>query len=121
MEKENINIVVLEDEKVIREWIVLLLSEHLDNVNFIELESSQEAQKLIKSNINIDLVLSDNHFGDGLGIDLISQWKKFNCPIVMITSASIKRKALKKGANLFIEKIHLEQSIQDIIKLLHSD
>lgn len=98
------NILVVDDEKSIRDLILLTLT--MENYSTFEADNGQTALDLIESE-NFDLILLDIMIPKINGIELLSKIKHKNIPIIFITAKSSLQDrifGLKLGAEDYITK-----------------
>lgn len=96
MTNSRIQVLIVEDEELIREMMAIMVSEHYE-VDIHEAEGAHQAIDIIK-NHSIDLIISDLNMPNGRG-DLIYQHNKDNklIPFIFITSVDIYREATLEG------------------------
>ena len=108
---------IIDDEMDICFLLSSILLYEKINTNYV---NNIASAKLILSQYEPDLIFLDNHLPDGLGIEFIPYLKILlpKAKIIMITAhddIDNKRKALVKGADMFIGKPFNKQSIRGIL------
>lgn len=125
MEYQNLNVLVVDDVKVVRS----ALSKALNKVNIIHIsdaENIQEAWEIITKQ-KIDIIFCDWNMDDGDGIDLLKKlreqennelkFKKF----IMVTGAKDKAYlAMDAGAHNIIHKPFDVDTIRTKLELLYN-
>jgi len=106
---QNIKVLVAEDSKVTRKFIVELLSRHLFQV--VEVGDGQEALDAILADDQIKIILTDYNMPNRDGFELIHELRnkheKMDLVIIGLSSAGDKylsAKFIKNGANDFLYK-----------------
>jgi diguanylate cyclase (GGDEF)-like protein len=106
---KNIKVLVAEDSKVTRKFIVELLSRHLFQV--VEASDGQEALDAVVADESIKIILTDYNMPKRDGFDLIHELRyrheKMDLVIIGLSSAGDKylsAKFIKNGANDFLYK-----------------
>ena len=112
------SILVVDDEKSLRDFLVIMLEE--EGYKVFTAHSADSAVKLIKENI-FDLVLTDIRMGKSSGINVLESAQKIlpDTPVVMMTayaSAETAVDAMKKGAYDYISKPFKIEDVQLIVK-----
>ncbi len=112
-------ILVADDEINMCRILKIILEK--DGYSVLTADSGKEAIRILKSDINIDLVISDLRMPDVDGIAVLKFLKesKTNIPIILITaygSIEIAVEAMKKGAADFITKPFDKNVIRHIIR-----
>ena len=88
----SINVLIVEDHKLIVEMYILLLDELPYNINYIKAFNADEALKVIYQNQKLDLILLDinipssscKKISNGLDLGILIR-KKFNSKIIFLT------------------------------------
>lgn len=116
----NKTILVVDDELGIRELLKDCLED--EGYNIVLAESASEADKILKEELNIDLILLDVWLPDMDGVSLLKRWQSndINKPIIMMsghTSLSSALECLRIGAKDFIEK---PLSLNKLLPLINS-
>jgi two-component system, NtrC family, response regulator PilR len=111
-------ILVVDDEKSLRDFLVIMLEE--EGYKVFTAHSADSAVKLIKEN-TFDLILTDIRMGTSSGIDVLENSQKIlpDTPVVMMTayaSAETAVDAMKKGAYDYISKPFKIEDVQLIVK-----
>ncbi len=115
----NATILIVDDEKIIRE----LCMQALRNYRVIQAATCEEALRLYEKE-HVDLVLSDIMMPGESGLDLLVQVKALdpNATVIIMTGFSDKEtvlNALKEGADDFINKplnlLQLKTSIEKVL------
>ena len=112
------SILVADDEKSLRDFLVIMLKE--EGYQVVTASSVEKAIKQIHEN-EFDLILTDIRMGRSSGIDVLDAAKDAlpDTPVVMMTayaSAETAVIAMKKGAYDYISKPFKIEDIQLIIK-----
>ena len=112
------SILVADDEKSLRDFLVIMLEE--EGYQVVTAPSVEKAIKLIREN-NFDLILTDIRMGRSNGIDVLDAARNAlpDTPVVMMTayaSAETAVIAMKKGAYDYISKPFKIEDIQRIVK-----
>ncbi|MZG31308.1 MAG: sigma-54-dependent Fis family transcriptional regulator [Nitrospinae bacterium] len=112
------SILVADDEKSLRDFLVIMLKE--EGYQVVTASSVEKAIKQIHEN-EFDLILTDIRMGRSSGIDVLDAAKDTlpDTPVVMMTayaSAETAVIAMKKGAYDYISKPFKIEDIQLIIK-----
>jgi two-component system, NtrC family, response regulator PilR len=112
------SILVVDDEKSLRDFLVIMLQE--EGYKVVTAHNADSAVKLIKENI-FDLILTDIRMGKTSGIDVLENAQKTlpDTPVVMMTayaSASTAVDAMKKRAYDYISKPFKIEDVQLIVK-----
>ncbi len=112
-------ILVADDEINMCRILKIILEK--DGYSVLTVDSGKEAIKILKSEINIDLVISDLRMPevDGLAVLEFLKESKKNIPIILVTaygSIEIAVEAMKKGAADFITKPFEKNVIRHIIR-----
>ncbi len=112
------SILVADDEKSLRDFLVIMLEE--EGYQVVTAPSVEKAIKLIREN-NFDLVLTDIRMGRSNGIDVLDAARNAlpDTPVVMMTayaSAETAVTAMKKGAYDYISKPFKIEDIHLIVK-----
>jgi response regulator RpfG family c-di-GMP phosphodiesterase len=99
MAKSKIQILVVEDEELIREMMAVMFGEKYD-VDVFEADGGHSAVNVLKDN-SIDLIVSDLNMPDGSG-DVVFNHNKDNnkAAFIFVTSVDIKK---QEGLNDFFE------------------
>ena len=124
IEKENIRIIVVDDEEVILNVFASMLRQNKYHADFFP--SSQKAFKAIETRPErYDLLISDIYMADGYGVDFAKKVRAVapHLPIMFMTgnaSEELKEQALKLGRVAFLSKPfplmeHLEQTISKFL------
>ncbi|MFM8453664.1 MAG: sigma-54-dependent transcriptional regulator [Gammaproteobacteria bacterium] len=118
LEKNKLDLLVVEDEKDLREILSLNLSKQ--NLSSKMVESIAEAKEALLNN-NFSICLSDLKLGDGSGLDLIQYIKeKHGAVLILIMTAygSIETaiQALKMGAFDFLTKPMSLEHLNSVIR-----
>lgn len=105
------NILVVEDDKGLREGIELALRR--EELDFILCENLMQARKVLLERKDIDLILLDINLPDGSGYDLLKEvkgeekkWEK-SIPVIILTANDFELdevKGLELGAEDYITK-----------------
>ncbi|GLR73398.1 EAL domain-containing response regulator [Aliivibrio sifiae] len=122
------NIIIVDDIEFSRKVISYIIKKRFnDEVNIIEAENSYDVEKIIKSNIKINGIITDIIMPDGSGFDLINvlSMNNYNIPIVIVSS--VKMNILEKIMNLaevsgvnIINSYRKPISSEDIIKSIEN-
>ena len=112
------SILIVDDEKSLRDFLVIMLEE--EGYQVVTSPSVEKAIKLIREN-SFDLVLTDIRMGRSNGIDVLDAARKIllDTPVVVMTayaSAETAVTAMKKGAYDYISKPFKIEDIQLIVK-----
>ncbi len=121
MEKENKNILIVEDSATTRALIRAVVEEMYD-FNIVEAGSGFEALKLLPS-LNFNLIITDINMPDINGLELISFVKnnpRYNhIPLIIVSterSEEDKKRGMALGATAYITKPFKAQELQEVIK-----
>ena len=124
MQKNITNILIVDDEKDIRESLRDIL---LDEGHSIFLAENASVAINLKAKEKIDLILLDIWMPDTDGISLLKQWaknKEINCPVIMMSghgTIDTAIEATKIGATDFLEKpISLNKLLKTVSESLKS-
>jgi len=124
MKKNVTNILIVDDEKDIRESLRDIL---LDEGHSILLAENASVAINLKAKEKIDLILLDIWMPDTDGISLLKQWaknKEINCPVIMMSghgTIDTAIEATKIGATDFLEKpISLNKLLKTVSESLKS-
>jgi two-component system, NtrC family, response regulator PilR len=112
------SILVADDEKSLRDFLVIMLEE--EGYQVVTASSVEKATKLIREN-EFDLILTDIRMGRSSGIEVLDAARNTlpDTPVVMMTayaSAETAVTAMKKGAYDYISKPFKIEDIQLIVK-----
>ncbi len=112
------SILVVDDEKSLRDFLVIMLEE--GGYKVFTAHNEESAVKLIKENI-FDLILTDIRMGKSNGINVLESAQKIlpDTPVVVMTayaSAETAVDAMKKGAYDYISKPFKIEDVQLIVK-----
>ncbi|MBT5375982.1 MAG: sigma-54-dependent Fis family transcriptional regulator [Nitrospinaceae bacterium] len=112
------SILIVDDEKSLRDFLVIMLEE--EGYKVTTASGVDKAIKLIRENI-FDLILTDIRMGSSNGLDVLDAAQKIlpETPVVMMTayaSAETAVTAMKKGAYDYISKPFKIEDIQLIVK-----
>ncbi len=115
---EQHKILIVDDEKSMREFLDVLLSKEGYKVS--EAKNGKQALSMIRKN-DYDLVLSDIRLGDITGLEVLKEAKKknHNTIVIMISAYStteIAVEAMNDGAYDFIPKPFDNQELKHTIK-----
>ncbi len=111
-------ILVIDDEKLIRDIVIAYLSEF--NMNIVEAESVSDAQASLKNN-DVELIISDIAMpGEETGIDLLTWCRKEHIfsPFILISgylTAEDVRYALSLGVQHVIHKPFKKKQLVDAV------
>ena len=120
MDKVKIKLLIIDDEKDIRDSLKDIL---IDEGYEINLAANAEEAKKIKSSQTFDLILLDIWMPDIDGLSLLKEWasnNEINCPVVMMSghgTIDTAIEATKIGATDFLEK---PISLQKLLKTISS-
>ncbi|NWF98221.1 MAG: response regulator [Nitrospirae bacterium] len=121
MEKENKNILIVEDSATTRALIRAVVEEMAD-FNIVEAGSGFEALKLLPS-LSFNLIITDINMPDINGLELISFVKnnpRYNhIPLIIVSterSEEDKKRGMALGATAYITKPFKAQELQEVIK-----
>jgi len=91
--------------------------------NVIKANSGTEALKTIKSEIHLDLIISDYHMPNMNGLALVLEIKKLphrtRVPIFMLSTEAkeeIKKPVMQAGASLWIQKPFKTEKLVEYVK-----
>ena len=92
-------------------------------MNVVSLHNLQEAENCL-AHSKPNVIFLDNKFPDGRGVDFISNIKSIgnDIQIVMMTSdssAGLRKKAMEKGAQYFLEKPFSRTTLDHILDQLN--
>ena len=112
------SILVVDDEKSLRDFLAIMLEE--GGYEVFTAHNEESAVKLIKENV-FDLILTDIRMGKSNGINVLENAQKIlpDTPVVMMTafaSAETAVDAMKKGAYDYISKPFKIEDVQLIVK-----
>lgn len=100
------NILVVEDDKALREGIELALRR--EDFHFTLCESIAKAKEALSGQMSFDLILLDINLPDGSGYDLLKEVKsKRNEPVIILTANDLEMdevRGLELGAEDYIIK-----------------
>jgi CheY-like chemotaxis protein len=117
------SVLIVDNDRMVRENLAKALS---DNYLAYKAFNGKDALKIIRSNNDIEIVLSDVMMPEMGGIELTEVLRSENRSLVIIvmtalSSEDIKEQALKKGADFFLPKPidlnKLEVAIQTFLKI----
>ena len=117
------NILVVDDETSMREFLGVLLSKQGYKVS--DAKNGSQALNMIQKN-NFDLILTDIRLGDITGLEVLREAKKKNLDTVVImisaySTTEIAVEAMNEGAYDFVPKPfdnnELKQTIQRALEL----
>lgn len=111
-------IIVVDDEKSIVKFLVLMLKNSVDEI--LEAYNGKEAFHLLKNNPDTALVLSDIKMPVMDGLELIKKTREkgLSTPFIFFTGFGCQKymvEALKYGAYDFIDKPNLE-NLEEVVK-----
>lgn len=103
----SIRILVVDDERSVREMISILLAR--EGYEIITAPNGDKARTLLEAGEHFDLVITDLAMDKGNGLQVLSTVKDRDphCPVILITafgSTESAVEAMKKGAHDYIEK-----------------
>lgn len=117
MTENTLNILVVDDDEVVREQLRRYLSKSNQAYNLIEAVSKQAGKERLLEG-NLDCAMVDFHMGDGDAFSLIAELRaeqpEFATPLVLLTglgSEEIAVKAIKLGINYYINKDNLSKEL----------
>ena len=102
-------ILLVDDHKLVRAGLVLVLKQMEDGVDLIEAGTGREAVDAFKANGDLDLVLMDLDLPDGSGLEALSAIHAENAtlPVVILSAMedqTMVARAMELGARGFIPK-----------------
>ncbi|MEO6584077.1 MAG: response regulator [Ferruginibacter sp.] len=120
-DKLNCKILIVDDEGDICYLLSKLFKQR--NLDFEQVNTLEQAQIFLKESAP-DIIFLDHNLPDGLGINYIEKIKEAypSTKIVIITAedgASTKNKAMRKGADLFLNKPFTSEQVYNCIDLLN--
>jgi len=120
IETDDLNVLVVEDNKVNMLLIKTYFKNIFPNINLITSESGKIALESYKNN-KIDLILTDIQMPEMNGYELAQEIRKINTniPIIALTASSIveeKEKSIQVGINDFITKPITQNAFREVIK-----
>jgi DNA-binding NtrC family response regulator len=116
----NENIMIVDDDKSLRELLEIILKK--EGYNVFTCEDGKEAlQKIIEDGFEVDAVITDILMPNIDGLTLIQRLKKFNAdiPIIVITANTnleVAIEALKEGAYDYITKPFKNDELKMILR-----
>ncbi len=127
----KVNILVADDEELLRDIVEMILESEI-SANFIKVEDGAQGIKILNTNKEIDLIISDYSMPLKNGGDLyIENTKIKNCPFVLLSGGEISDYPSFKGfkeknpLNRFVEKPYeqekLVSTVKEIISKLHEN
>ena len=120
MDKQKTKILIIDDEKDIRDSLKDILTDEGYNI-FLAANASEAKEKKISQ--KIDLILLDIWMPDIDGLSLLKEWagnNEINCPVIMMSghgTIDTAIEATKIGATDFLEK---PISLQKLLKTISS-
>jgi len=116
---DNLNILVVDDEKILRENLALLLSS-FNSCQTYHAENAYQALELMQK-YPVDLILLDVNMPGLSGIDLLKLMRRegIKTPVVLMTSypsLELTVEALRYGATDFLIKPFTSQQLYEAIK-----
>ncbi|MCX7771040.1 MAG: sigma-54 dependent transcriptional regulator [Proteobacteria bacterium] len=116
----NENIMIVDDDKSLREVLEIILKKEGYNVYSCE-DGKLALQKIIEDGLEIDAVITDILMPNIDGLTLIQKLKKFNpdIPIIVITANTnleVAIEALKEGAYDYITKPFKNDELKMILR-----
>ena len=122
------NILIVDDIEFSRKVISYIIRKKFnDDVNIIEANNSHDVEKILKSNVIINGIITDIIMPDGNGFDLINILSMNNHRIPIVIVSSVKMSILEKIMNLaevsgvnIINSYKKPISSEDIIKSVES-
>ncbi len=93
-DNEKAKILVVDDDNNLRETLAELLE--LEGYDVYQAESAKECMELVRGDF-FHVILMDYNLGDGTGLDLINEIRRFNekSQIIMITAHASLNAAIK--------------------------
>ncbi|MFQ6109995.1 MAG: response regulator transcription factor [Candidatus Aminicenantales bacterium] len=112
---------IVDDAKILREKLIRMI-EDLPGIEVAgEAWDVEEAVESIQR-VKPDVVILDIKLGQGSGIDVLSQIKKEDGPIVIVFTnypfIYLKRKCMDEGADYFFDKSTEFEKLIDVLKKL---
>lgn len=112
---------IVDDAKILREKLIRMI-EDLPGIEVAgEAWDVEEAVESIQR-VKPDVVILDIKLGQGSGIDVLSQIKKEDGPIVIVFTnypfIYLKRKCMDEGADYFFDKSTEFDKLIDVLKKL---
>ena len=125
--KEDLKILLIDDDETDRENILRLLNRSKLNVDLDEAQDFQCGIEIIKAH-ELDCIFTDHHLPDAKEIEIIDQIRDLNgagTPVVVLTgmgSETLAAEVLKKGAADYVSKNGLnadvlERSITNAVQI----
>jgi two-component system response regulator AtoC len=113
--KENIRILVVDDDESIRRYIVKLLSQ--SGYDVVAASSGKEALNELRTNQDVSLVILDILMPDMDGLETLAEIRKLtkDIPVLMLSAlgqTNIIVKAMKAGATDYLVKPFEEEEIE---------
>ncbi len=127
MEKNKMQVLVIDDDKEIREMIFKMLTN--ENYDVVKVSNGEEAIKLLDNKIKIDIVITDIIMPEKEGIETIRELKR-DYPFIKILAISgggqgsandYLSMAKIMGANLTMSKPFSHQELLESVRKLHTN
>jgi DNA-binding NarL/FixJ family response regulator len=118
---ERMNILILEDEEILREKLATYVSDKVDQI--YACSDLKTANDIIQNN-KVDILVSDHQLPDGLGMDFIKSLKKaeIEIPACLLMTAhselSLAIDSVNYGVDFFLEKPFKKAQFIEKIELL---
>ena len=122
MDSNDFNLVIIDDEKDVRDSLKQMFS--IEGFNVFETHSAKVALNILSGNFG-GVVISDIRMPEMDGLIFLSEIRKFDklMPVVLITGhgdIKLAVKSLKLGATDFLEKPFDPKELLEKVKLLYS-
>jgi len=111
-------ILLIEDDKVDQLAFERLVKAETLPYDYIIVESVSEAKKILNDQtVRFDVILVDNHLGDGTAFDICDSFNVIDPPVIFVTGTGDQEtavKALKSGAYDYL----IKDTAQNYLKVL---
>lgn len=115
------NLLCVDDHAIVRESLVLLLSQRMPELRIFEAGSLMQTELTLRTRRDIDLVLLDLDLPDSLGLETLDAVRRTApaVPVVVVSSldgAQWAREAVDRGAAGFIHKTARSAALLDAVQ-----
>lgn len=121
--REKLNIIIVDDERIIREWIAMIIDKNSDNYNIVEKTGSGKRVLEVCTEEPIDIIISDIKMAPMDGLEIIREVKKISPDTSFIVLSNhddfaYARQGLQLGVTDYLLKAEITD--EDLIKCLDS-
>ncbi len=111
----SFQILIIDDDESFRHLLSLRLKRIFPGCLITEFDTLKKARGFLKaSELNLDLVLLDQHLPDGRGLDLLNEGLLSDLAVLAVSSDDaphIPGATIKAGAAFFLSKMHVSEPL----------